>query len=398
MIKDSEKEYLLNLKQEDITMELLKELFATTAKGKPKFDPTDQFNLAANEYYNKKAELTTVGRFITNKVLLEPELIKLTGYYNIVLDAGTIKDVDKDIINLFQNEKFDDITWIHDYFDRCNWFSYGITYFIVPSLSAKLYIIDDEVQKKKDELIAKNQEAIMNNDINVVNDIENELISMSKELNKDEPGMMIYDSGSRGSFKNNYKNSVLMRGGVVNFSNPSEFQVSMRSLSEGIPKEDIYIFANILTAGAYARARGTVKGGYMGKQLRSAFQHVMVDEDPESDCGTQLTLNIGLGKDFSKLLYYRYIKTGKDKYTLLTSENMSKYIGTNIKLRSPMFCKGDKLCSKCAGQLFYKLGMLNAGLLTDKVGSTIMNKSMKQFHDSSIKLKPLNYEDYIHEV
>jgi hypothetical protein len=65
---------------------------------------------------------------------------------------------------------------------------------------------------------------------------------MSKDKVKDIPGYQIYESGARGSFDNNYKNSCLMRGSVMNFSDPSRFQSSMASLIEGIPKEDFHIY------------------------------------------------------------------------------------------------------------------------------------------------------------
>jgi hypothetical protein len=60
-----------------------------------------------------------------------------------------------------------------------------------------------------------------------------------------------------------------------------------------------------------------------------------------------------------------------------------------------MYCISDKICNKCAGELFYKLGIENIGLTTTKVSSTLMNKSLKKFHDVSLKLHEVDLNDII---
>jgi len=147
------------------------------------------------------------------------------------------------------------MTDYHDYLDQCNWLAYGCTYFIVPSLDTSMFIVDKEILDMKQRLIEENKEAVQNNDVSTIFNIEQELLKASKEKVKDIPGYQIYASGARGSFDNNYKNSCLMRGSVMNFTDPSKFEASMASLVDGIPKEDFHIYANILTAGTYARAK-----------------------------------------------------------------------------------------------------------------------------------------------
>ena len=80
-INDDEKKYLLSLKPDDITFELLEDLFSDTAEvigdkvnvKKSKFVPSDTFTLEANEYFNKSKIETTVGLFIFNKFLIEED-------------------------------------------------------------------------------------------------------------------------------------------------------------------------------------------------------------------------------------------------------------------------------------------------------------------------------------
>lgn len=256
IITEEEKKYLLSLKQEDFSLDLLKDLFAVSQKNpKAKFEPNDKLQLNAKEYYNDRLVTTTVGRFIVNKCLLEPKIIGLIGYQDTIITKKTMKNLDQKIIDECLLTKKITMEDMHFYFDQCNWLAYSCTYFIVPSLDTKMFIVDDDILEMKKRLIEENKEGVQNNDVSTIFNIEQELLKASKKKVEDIPGYQIYASGARGSFDNNYKNSCLMRGSVMNFTDPSKFEASMASLVDGIPKEDFHIYANILTAGTYARAK-----------------------------------------------------------------------------------------------------------------------------------------------
>ena len=76
---------------------------------------------------------------------------------------------------------------------------------------------------------------------------------------------------------------------------------------------------------------------------------------------------------------YRYIfdPSNSNKLIYLTADNLNNYVGKTVTVRSPLYCKSDRYCSKCAGELFYKLDMPNAGLLTSTYSGILMNRSMK---------------------
>ena len=80
---------------------------------------------------------------------------------------------------------------------------------------------------------------------------------------------------------------------------------------------------------------------------------------------------------------------------MLDNSNIGKYIGKEVKLRSPLYCIGDKLCSKCAGDLYYRLGIENIGMTTSAIGSNLLNLLMKSFHDSSVKITEINVDDIL---
>ena len=64
-----------------------------------------------------------------------------------------------------------------------------------------------------------------------------------------------------------------------------------------------------------------------------------------------------------------------------------------VKIRSSMFCKNDKICSVCAGKRFYILGIQNIGLTSGRVTNTLLNASMKNFHNAKhmSKMKKIAY-------
>ena len=84
-----------------------------------------------------------------------------------------------------------------------------------------------------------------------------------------------------------------------------------------------------------------------------------------------------------------------DKAVLLTTGNIDNYVGKLVKLRSPMYCKNEKYCSKCTGGLYHKLGIENVGLIANVIGTSMTTLALKSFHNTSVKLKEINYEDYI---
>ena len=213
---------------------------------------------------------------------------------------------------------------------------------------------------------------------------------MAREELKGDPGMDLYNSGARGSFDNNYKNIAVIKGPVYN-PVTDKYDFVSSNFMEGIKKEEIPIVANSIPAGAYPKAVGTQTGGYYNKQISAAFQGVVLDKQG-SDCGTKLTLEVLLTDSNKSQFLHRYIVSG-NSLVLLDSNNIDKYINKKVKFRSPMYCKGDKLCSKCAGILYYKLGIENIGLTATKLAGTLLNLNMKKFHNSTANIKKIDLNE-----
>jgi len=128
--------------------------------------------------------------------------------------------------------------------------------------------------------------------------------------------------------------------------------------------------------------------------MLAAFQTMRLDKKG-TDCGSTRYITTVLTKELAQYFQYRYIK-GSNGLILLTPENIDKYIGTVIHLRSPMYCKDKKgFCNICAGEYFYKLGVTEIGNMSSKVSSIAMNNSLKAFHDLSIHTKVIDWKKYV---
>jgi hypothetical protein len=148
-----------------------------------------------------------------------------------------------------------------DFMNRLSWMGFSTSSFTSPPFDLNGLVCPPKTAKLRKELFKKYDQEIKDGDPKTVALIEKELITSARDELKGEPILDYYDSGARGSFDNNYKNTVLMRGLVPDPARPGKFKVSLGNLVDGSPLEDQYIGANILLAGAGGRALETRRSG-----------------------------------------------------------------------------------------------------------------------------------------
>jgi hypothetical protein len=163
-----------------------------------------------------------------------------------------------------------------------------------------------------------------------------------------------------------------------------QWDIVKSSFIEGVSKEDLYIYGNIAVNGQYPKSCATADSGYITKQFYSGYQNASVAEDG-TDCHTKSYIRVKITEDNFEDFEFQNIMIGEDKYEPLTIDNKSKYVGKNVKMRSPMACI-YKVCSVCAGRNPYIHGQTNIGIHFSAMPNDLLNKSMKKFHDSSVKL------------
>lgn len=115
----------------------------------------------------------------------------------------------------------------------------------------------------------------------------------------------------------------------------------------------------------------------------AAFQHVVL-LDPGSDCGTKRYIEMQVTERNIDSIMYSYAIVDNNLVEI-TSENRDSFIGKKVKLRFSSMCEAKNgICNKCAGNLFYRLGIRNVGAATPQIPSKLKLLSMKLFHDDQV--------------
>ena len=92
-----------------------------------------------------------------------------------------------------------------------------------------------------------------------------------------------------------------------------------------------------------------------------------------------------------ELIMYCYVIGSDGKLTEITYENKDKFIGKTVDLRFSSMCEAKNgICNKCAGNLFYRLGIRNVGAATPQIASRLKVLSMKLFHDDQLNFAEMN--------
>lgn len=391
VLSKEDKDKLLKLTPDDVTFDFIKSMFMDTYNRKAgkiipsriKFSNT--FFLEPGEFHNKGRIKTNVGLYVFNMYLLH-DFFGFMDYVNDPINKKELGKIEKKISEGLLTDKIKPAQ-MGKYLNRIQWYTMQVHSMVSGSFTMNSIKPQKSVIAKRDKLLKENRESIDNGDIIVATRIEKELLKDAKQALVNDPGMDLYDSGARGSFGNNFKNISVMKGPVVN-PITGKFDIVETNFMEGIRKENIHTMGNSVISAAYPKAVGTAVAGYFSKKIIAAMQAVVLDESG-SDCKTKATLTITIHKSQANDYLYRYVKSG-EKLIKLTPENIGSYVDKPIKLRSVMYCLGEKVCSKCGGDLNYMLGVTNLGLTASRASSTILNMGMKKFHDSSSTVITLN--------
>jgi hypothetical protein len=169
-----------------------------------------------------------------------------------------------------------------------------------------------------------------------------------------------------------------------------KFTVIENSLSEGSSPDKIATLSSVLVGASYSRAIATADGGAKTKYIFSAMQSVQLDKKG-SNCNTKRFIYKLLTEENYKSNIYRFIIDDKKKQIVrLDYDNKSEYINKVVKMRSVLYCEGDKYCNICAGDYYYELGITNIGPTVTKISSVLLNKALKNMHDISVKTSSID--------
>ncbi len=393
MLDETLKNKLLRMKPEEFTVSKITELFGThaTRDGKvtPPMYPQDAIvNLKPNEYINKTEVRTNAGKILFNKICIEGKIDFLleNGYYNDVLTKKKYGQIEKILSAALISKKLDIVT-LNRFLKAFEFYGLKMCPIFSPSFTEGILKPIDSVQMEKEKILKEKEDAgqVMGRDDII--DLEDKLIALSAKASKGDPGMTLYDSGSRGAYDNDYKNIAVMIGPMAN-PETGEIELMKSNYMDGISREDIAKAANGNVNASHPRAVGTAVGGYLTKQFYSVYQSIQLDEKG-TDCGSKFTLNILLTPENYSRYEFQFI-VDKNKLVELNPNTKDRYMNTVVHLRSPMGCLGEKICNACAGNRYYYSDIQNAGLTLSRITNNLMNKQMKKFHNMKLHHKEVD--------
>lgn len=257
-------EYLLNIKEKDITTTFIMNTFGEFDNGQ-RFRPYDIVEIPANSYgpenkRNKSKFTTTVGIWVFNKYFIEPQLFDLFHYINETITSGLFGKLNSRISEAVLEDKLP-ISAMDDFMMKTQKCMPYIS-ILAPNYTDKMLTCSTVIAKKKAELYKKYKDQIDKGDEVAATKMEKELLQFAVDYMGDDPSMDMFISGARGNIKNNFKNMFVMKG-VIKDPDPNakqKYNVALSNYIDGISPDEYALFANSLAAGPYARAKKTENG------------------------------------------------------------------------------------------------------------------------------------------
>jgi hypothetical protein len=410
----TDQEYINNFlttfaKPEDITPNALQNMFSSNPKWDnnhkkilgvtpPKYYTSDEFILKANTLANQPEEIqTTFGLYLFNLLVIVGAFGHIIPYINNGISDNALKDLQQSLSNLLIADKITVDQYIQ-FEDNFMFLGYKATLW-APGMSYDFIRQNPVIEAEKKRLIKIYEAAVAQGAdpiVTYVDNVETPLIKLAKEVLQDDPQWPYYERGGKPEFGNVFKETVIGLGPVFD-PVTGKYTIIQESLSEGVPKEKLDVFANILISSSYARAVGTQDGGAKTKLIFSAMQSIKATQNGKrgTDCHTKRYIVKKITKDNVKANLYNFIIDDSKKQLIrLTYDNAKDYIGKTVKMRSVLFCEDEDYCNMCLGDYFYELGIKNIGNTATKISSKLMNMSLKAMHNAvvtTVKIDPFKY-------
>jgi len=161
------------------------------------------------------------------------------------------------------------------------------------------------------------------------------------------------------------------------------------SFNDGLPTDVFFKTGAGSRVGIADRVINTADTGYLARKLVYFLNGIELHPSLR-DCKTDRTINLQISDtNMLKKLKYRFILQNGN---IVPIEEAGIKVGDTINLRSPIYCKSDKICHICHGTSYVRkptpyIGAMYALLL----GECATQASMKKFHTGgAIEIKKKN--------
>lgn len=338
--------------------------------------------------------ITTYGLLVLNyTVIYYPFGTKVT-YINKEFSP---KDIETSIIDRFkdnpknESEKSDAFIYVDEYLRYCD-AAFQMTAYsqlAVPGITLKAITAAPGIIEFRNKLLKENEGRL--DDPAVVAGIDAALVKYDKEYLAGDESMhfLIKDK----SFKIVRKRLFGMHGAEAGFNDDGKIDLIPNSLDEGWDIKKFPVINNNSRVGSYNRGFQTQLGGEAVKWLLRASSNINVT-DP--DCGTRLGIpKVVSNENLDWFIGHSIVGTEKT-ISIETKEDITRYIGKEVVVRSPMFCRLEKTdyCQACAGR-HLSANPEAASMAVSDYGSAFLNLFMAAMHGKELAVAKMNWRELI---
>ncbi len=201
-------------------------------------------------------------------------------------------------------------------------------------------------------------------------------------------------SGARGTW-DQARQIVLTRGFISN----SEGQILpipiKNSLIDGLTEEEFFYSTYGCRKGLLDVANNTASSGYLSRKLIFTCANVEIQKE-DSDCGAgpDETLEVFVNSENkAKMMIGKYYYVNNE-LKLITRENYKDVVNKTLNVKSPLFCKSTKICTRCYGEFHKYLNSNFAGVVSAQtLGEVSTQLVLRSFHTSGVAVIKEDTED-----
>jgi len=193
---------------------------------------------------------------------------------------------------------------------------------------------------------------------------------------------LMHKSGARAS-KTQIEQIILSKGFFADSFNRIIPKFIKNNLIKGLTTDEIYISSHGTRKSEIDKIHYTKHSGRIQRTGYIQLSIISYDKNTE-DCGSTLTFDIKvLNEKHAKSLIGRYIYDSSNNLIQITKDNYKDFIGKEIRLRSPLFCKCEdfKVCKTCGGYDTVKRKQLGIHAATN-ISERLTQLTLRVFHTS----------------
>ena len=315
---------------------------------------------------------------------------KAIGFMTGKISADRLSDAVLELLtdDVEEHEKQSNKIYVSDYLKFCDSVFNLVAYTQVftPAATAKSMQAPPGIIELRNLLIEENKDRL--HDAAVIASIAKQLQEYDYEYLRGDPslGFLLKDK----SLKIVRSKLFLMYGAEPGLEDKVDVTLIQNSLCEGWDLSKFPDMNNAQRAGSYNRGKETERGGYKVKEIYRATGNLKITDD---DCGSTLGTMFKAKPGTEKQIIGFTVIEESGRQVKITKENVIDYMGNDVKLRSPMYCKSAETdyCVVCCGD---RLSANPNGLAMEftAYGSKFMDMFMQAAHAKALTVRELDFD------